>query len=439
MPLNRVDQMVLKFRDVLRETERFGATDLRAYQHKLLDPLLRHARAHVPFYRDRLAPLFDGETIDYARWKHLPLLTRAEAQRQEKALRAPVVPPHLGAVSAGETSGSTGRPLRYLKNELMDVSALAMTDRLYRWWKLDGAKPMATFVAPFRRAADPEGSETFGWRSGFLEGRNYLLDTSGDTDRHLNWLVRVGARYLAVYAAMVPPLAEQSLRRNLKLQFEAVVTRGGVVTPEMRTLCEEAFGGPVIDQYGADEIGQIACQCPRCGKYHVSSEAVLLEVLDEEGNPVGPGETGRVVLTNLYNYAMPLIRYEIGDYATRAARSHRCRVRLPALSSIIGRYRNTFRLADGRVLFPNMAMGGFRPYLGFSQLQVVQTAFDAIEVRYVSDGSGRQPDRASLEAWVRESLDPCFTVRAIEVDAIAPASDGKYEDFLSLLDQPAKA
>ncbi len=431
--MNRTDRMVLKFRDVLRETERLGPDDLRAYQQNLLTPLLLHASAHTSFYRKRLDGVFNGGEVDFSKWSEIPVLTRAEAQRNESALKAAMVPPHLGAVSADETSGSTGRPLRYLKNELMDIAALAMTDRLYRWWRFDGASPMANFVSPRRKAADPDGSETFGWRSGFLEGCTYLLDTSGDADRHVDWLNRIRARYLVSYSSMVPPLAERIRERNLDIGFDRVITRGGVVTDEARALCREVFGGPLVDQYGADEIGQIACECPHCGAYHISAEAVLAEILDEQGAPVKPGETGRVVLTNLYNYAMPLIRYEIGDLATVSPDNLKCKTRLPSLIRIIGRYRNTFTLADGRVLFPNVPMSGFRDYLGYSQIQIVQTEFDRLEVRYVPDGGKRAPDREGLEAWLREGLDPCFGVRVKEVGEIPPSSDGKYEDFLSLI------
>ncbi|MDH3580751.1 MAG: hypothetical protein OEM91_09030, partial [Hyphomicrobiales bacterium] len=368
--MTRADEMVLQFRDVLKETERFDADELRAYQEKLLEPLLLHARKHAPFYRTRLDPLFDGDEVDWARWREIPLLTRAEAQAREKALHAKVTPPHLGWVGADETSGSTGRPLRYLRNELMDIAGLAMMDRLYRWWGFDGDKTLAYFVSPRREIADPTGIENFGWRSGHMKGRHLMRDTSGDVDPHLDWLADIRPAYLVSYASMVPPFAERARERGLKLRFDRVITRGGIVTDEVRALCSEVFGGPLVDQYGADEIGQIACECPHCGAYHINSEAVLVEILDEEGAPVAPGKTGRVVLTNLYNYAMPLIRYEIGDFATVSPTASNCKIRLPSLTRIIGRYRNTFTLADGRILFPNVPMSGFRKFLPHSQIQI---------------------------------------------------------------------
>ncbi|MEC9368692.1 MAG: hypothetical protein VX871_08365 [Pseudomonadota bacterium] len=430
--VSRIEQMVLKFRNVLAETERLDPHDLRTYQEALLQPLLQHARQHSAFYRGRLDPVLGRGEPDFARWSELPILTRAEAQAKGTALSAKQVPPHLGTVSRDETSGSTGRPLRFLKTELTDVAGLAMTDRLYRWWGMDGRKRLASFVSP-RRGVKP-GTVQRGWRQGFPQGEHLVRETSGDMAAHVDWLAAANASYLISYSSLLPSMASIVLDRRERLPMERIVARGGVVTAEMRALCLDAFGAGIADQYGADEIGQIACECPHCGAYHVSAEGVFLEVVDESGAAVGAGATGRVLLTNLYNYAMPLIRYEIGDMAVVAGPDRSCPIRLPRLEKIIGRYRNVFRLRDGRVLFPNMPMSGFRKYIPCQQLQVVQTSFERIEVRYVEDGSGRPADSIGLETWMRNYLDPCFQVEAVVVDEIPRSPSGKYEDFVSVVD-----
>ena len=70
--MNRTDQMILKFREVLKETERLGQDDLRGYQENLLVPLLEHSRKHVPFYRERLDAVFAGDEIDFTKWSSAP-------------------------------------------------------------------------------------------------------------------------------------------------------------------------------------------------------------------------------------------------------------------------------------------------------------------------------------------------------------------------------
>jgi phenylacetate-CoA ligase len=99
----------------------------------------------------------------------------------------------------------------------------------------------------------------------------------------------------------------------------------------------------------------------------------------------------------------------------------------------MGRYRNSFTLHDGRVIFPLVPVARLREFISFEQFQVVQTDYDAIEVRYVPLDPSRPADTAGLEACVREMIDASFNVRAIAVDEIPRSASGKFEDYLSLV------
>ena len=432
---DRIDRMVLKFREVLAATERLGAAGLEAYQHNLLGPLLEHARRNTAFYADRLAPVFPNGRLDLARWNEIPILTRAEAQQQVEALKARHLPPDAGPVSSSESSGSTGRPFLHLKNELVDIASLGMTDRLYRWWGFDGARPMAMFFSRMKDAAPPpDGKSSQGWRSGFPEGTLHMLDMWADTDTQIAWLLARKLSYLMAYPSTILALAERVREDDIDLRFDRVISTAAAVSDEIRDACRNALGCRLIDHYGADEIGHIACECPGCGQYHVGAEGVRVEILDEAGRSCGPGETGRVILTSLYNYAMPFIRYEIGDYATVAKPGRRkCRVALPSLSRVVGRYRNTFTLPDGRIIYPYVQISRFRDFISFSQVQVIQTGYDAIEVRYVKLEPAREPDAAGLGAYLSEALGARFNVQVTAVPEIARSASGKFEDFLSLV------
>jgi len=107
--VDRTDKMVLQFRDVLAETERLSPDELEAYQRQLLEPLLLHARQHVPFYAQRLAPVFPGGKLDLSRFHEIPILTRAQAQANGKTLAAVDLPPHVGDVVEGTFSGTVPR------------------------------------------------------------------------------------------------------------------------------------------------------------------------------------------------------------------------------------------------------------------------------------------------------------------------------------------
>lgn len=434
--LDRIDRMVIQFRDVLAETERLPRHKLRTYQDNLLAPLILHASFTIPFYRDRLAPLVRDGIVDFSSWDEIPVLTRAEAQHNTERLTAQTVPPHAGAVETGETSGSTGRPLRYAINELATVASLGMTDRALRWWKFDGAKSMATVVA---RKAEPRhgngGSTVTGWRVG-SSGPHHLLEASMDLDAQIDWLLARRPNYLTAHSFMLLGLAERVRARGAALRFERINSTSTALTDDIRAICQDVFGSRPIDQYGAREIGLIACECPRCGLYHVNAEALLVEIIDQEGNPCPPGAIGRVVVTSFYNYAMPLIRYELGDFAVAGPARCKCPIRLPTLERILGRYRNAFTLPDGRVIYPYVPVRRLRDFISFQQFQIVQTDYQQIEVRYVPDDRSRPADQSGLEACLRDLIDPCFQVRAIAVDAIARSTSGKFEDYLSLVPHP---
>jgi phenylacetate-CoA ligase len=195
----------------------------------------------------------------------------------------------------------------------------------------------------------------------------------------------------------------------------------------------QVFGTRPIDLYGANETGLLASECPWCGHYHINAETVLVEILTQEGTPSPPGAAGRVVVTSLYNYAMPLIRYEIGDFAIAGPEQLKCRVKLPTLSRIMGRYRNAFTLQTGAVIYPYVPVSRLRQFLSFEQIQIVQTSLTTIEVRYVPADRTAKPNAEGLETCLREYIHPSFNVRAIAVDAIAVSSPGKFEDYLSLV------
>ena len=435
--VDRIERTVRKFRDILAETERLDTQKLRLYQESLLVPLLNHARRNVPFYKKRLAPLFHGDEIDVSRWSEVPILTRAQAQQKKLALTASRIPPHSGSVRSNETSGSTGRPLDFKLNELVDVAALGMTDRVYRWWQFDGERAMASIFPPRSISAPlPDGVTLKGWRPGFPDGLHYIINLPPDADALIDWLIARRPSYLASGSWILAPMAHRVMERGLALRFDGIVTKTTMVSEETRAICLDVFGTRLADQYGADEIGHIASECPSCGEYHISAEAVLVEIVDDAGAPCAPGETGRVILTALYNYAMPFIRYEIGDFATLGIGGGRCHIKLPTLARIVGRYRNTYASADGRVIYPTVQLGRLRDYLSFSQAQLVQTDYGQLELRYVPDEFAGDPDEAGIEGYLRTVVEADLRVRIVAVDEIPRHPSGKFEEFISLVPRP---
>jgi len=182
--------------------------------------------------------------------------------------------------------------------------------------------------------------------------------------------------------------------------------------------------------YTCEEAGYLALQCPDTDDYHVQSENVLLEVLNEAGQPCQPGEIGQVVLTALHNFAMPLIRYALGDYAEIGPRCT-CGRGLPVLRRILGRQRNILTLPDGRRHWPSFPSDRWSHTGPINQIQLVQKTRKFIEVRTAVFRTMTEDERSALITALQGCLEHPFSMQVVEVDQIHRSADLKFEDFIS--------
>src|SRR5262249_17522788 len=236
-----------------------------------------------------------------------------------------------------QTSGSTGMPFRCKVSQSLETMSCALTERMFRWWRVDGKKAFAQITQSTSSGAPPRGGKVMqGWNSARPTGTKYFLSHRFDLDTQLDLLLARPPAYLAPVSGIIKDLALTLQRRGIELKFELLFSCAAPVDSELRALCRSVFGAEIADTYGAREAGHLAAQCPSCG----------------DGSPAASGETGRVVVTPLYNYAMPLIRYELGDYAEVGGTEPPCGIKLPTLRRILGRHRNLFRFRDGTRVWP---------------------------------------------------------------------------------------
>jgi phenylacetate-CoA ligase len=324
----------------LERSQWLSPADLRALQLRQLDALVRHAWLTVPFYRWQWHGSYrSADALDHERFERLPLLTRESLQHEFEELRSKAPPAAHGAISDSRTAGTTGRPVRALKTALTHLwwQVLMLRDHLWRRRDFDGT------LASIR--AGLEEREAQGWepvtRMLAATGRSVALGLPASVDAQLEWLRRHAPDYLQTSPANAAALARASIEHGIRFPaLREVRTSGEPVSAETRALCREAWGVPVTDLYGADEAGCIALQCPAHEHYHVQSESVLVEVLDAKDRSCSPGMVGRVVVTTLQNFAMPLVRYDIGDLA-EVGDPCPCGRGLPVLRRIAGRVSDT--------------------------------------------------------------------------------------------------
>ena len=300
------DAAVLALLFQMESTQWLSTETLHEQQNQQLGALLDHARRHCRYYRDRLPD-------NIGRWHEIPLLTRADLQTQADAIRASAYPQAHGKTFDIATGGSTAEPVTVRRTALTQLFWQAATLRDHLWHRRD----LSSTMAIIRQFPEPVDSTKPGrWGGVLCSGPAWHLPISTAVEAQLRWLRGVDPDILLTYPANLDALLTQMRHEGIALaRLREVRTVSGTVTATLRERCQQALGVPLSDLYSAQEVGVIALQCPESGLLHVQSEHVLLEVLDEQGQPCREGEIGQVVVTDLHNFAMPLIRYALRDWA----------------------------------------------------------------------------------------------------------------------------
>lgn len=435
--------------DGLKVSQWWPAADLVTSQHAQLAWLLGWAATEVPYYEgtDWARPAGKALAASLARdpacfpglWRALPLLTKPQVRALGSKLNARRLPPGHGPVTQLRTSGSTGIPVEVLATAPTRMLWDALTIREHLWWRRDFTQRMGVIRFRKRQQREGDGQVRAGWGApvGLLyrSGPSSAIHIGKSVEQLADWLVSFDPTYLLAYPSIMDPLLDAvAARGGRPPSLEEVRLISEPVDPELQARLATQWQVRCTDLYSANEVGYIAFRCREQGALHVQSESLLVEVLDDAGQPCTPGETGRVVVTSLHNLATPLIRYDIGDYAELGGPCP-CGRGLPVLTRVLGRVRNLVRTPDGRRYWP-VSLGQIRSVTPIVQTQFVQTALDTVELRVVCSRelSPAETDDAVLKT--RRALGYEFQVRIVPLTEIPRGPTGKFEEFLSLIDTP---
>lgn len=414
------------------QSQWWGGEELRACQFEQLGLMLRHARETVPFYAERLPSCgLDTDRLSPEDFARLPVLRRSELQQSAGRMESWQVPPSHGQVREGYTSGSTGRPLRFLGTGVTGLFFHALMLRDHCWQKRDLSARLAVIRSKIASAGHPNWGP--GTADVFQTGPADILDIGNDIERQLDWIAEKRPAYLLTHPSNLRDLAMESLRRQFRpAGLRQARTFGEALHDGLRELVRDAWGVEIADTYSSEECGYIALQCPAGNSYHIQAESLLVEVLDATGRPCGPGETGRVVVTTLHNFAMPLVRYEIGDHA-EVGKPCPCGRGLPVLARIHGRSRNMLQLPDGRRHWPSFPARMWLQIAPIEQFRLVQTEMDRVEVLYVMRRDLNAEEAQRLAAALHIQLGYPFVITFRRLDRIERGANRKFEDFVSEL------
>jgi phenylacetate-CoA ligase len=271
-------------------------------------------------------------------------------------------------------------------------------------------------MARMRRKS--QGRSSLGPIVHLLRGREKTVTVGSDANEVLTQILKFDPKLIRGTPSYLRLLVEAMAERGIEgLGDKVIRTEGEVTDEETRRYLESSFKCKVFDEYSSWDFGNGAWQCTEREGYHIDADLLILEVV--RGNEqVSPGETGEIVVTNLLNYAMPLIRYRVGDIGALDDKTCSCGRGLPLLKSIEGRKADCFTLPGGQLITPRTMMTVIQGTRGVSRYQAVQESMNQVGIELMRRGN--EPDVSGDELVAR-----CHNVLGEDMEIVVSITDRK--------------
>lgn len=403
--------------------------ELEARQLQALRNLLNHAATTCDYYRQLfrssgLQPAHVNGLSDFQRW---PLMTRETIRQNREAMRTTAPVRRMSKA----TGGSSGEPLQFDLDSGSNDRRTAMMWRGYHWaGAAPGTRQLYVWGSPIGNVPT--------WKRLKIDLHhrfdNHLIVSCFEftPDKMRTHFERMNHYRADVIVAYTNPLYE--FARYLEREgLEPVAPRSIIVGAEklhsfQRELIERVFRAPIFETYGSREFMLIGAECDQHDGLHLSMENLLVEVLNDDGSPTPGGQEGNLVITDLFNYGMPFIRYVNGDRAIAGFEQCRCGRGLPLLKQVVGRQLDTLETPDGRKIpgefFPHL----IKDFPAIRRFQVVQETIQQITLKLVVEGGLlAETDRENLLGAIHACTGTVVDVRLQLVDDIPLTKAGKLK------------
>ncbi len=407
----------------LRRTSQLSEKELIDLQNVKLQKLLKYSLSSVPYYAE-LNSLINQNAIDI---KKFPIIDKQVLSEQQDSLLS--LPKEKLFKNA--SSGSTGQQsIVYWSKEEQSINRATQI----LWWEWAGycfGDPLLqTGITPNR---------------GFVKSiKDKLLNTyylqafthsKEDVVKALRWAQRQDGPVLAGYASSLYVIARYALEENIQVKFKAAVCWGDKLFDHYKKTIQQAFDIQVCETYGSAEGLMMGGQKDLEYMYLMSSN-VYVELLDNNGNEVKDGELGHVIVTNLNGYAMPLIRYRIGDLAIKLPREEYPENRanqFPLWQKIIGRDTDLVITESGKYLVVHSFTGVFEHIPEIKQFCVIQNSRSGILIQYIKGENFTEQLLEKAKNKILSYINEPFNIEFIEVETIPVTKSGKPQLIISKL------
>lgn len=340
-----------------------------------LKKLLSHATTHCPFYSELYRENHTAINLtSLADLKNIPTITKQDIIDHQSTISAGL---SRHRVSAKTTGGSSGHPVTILKNVEALARERAATWRSYAWAGVQIGDPQARFWGiPLTK------KNQFKYRIIDLIANRIRLSAfdMGDfaMSRYFTRIIKFKPVYLYGYVSMIDAFGQyvKDKRLNLPDSVIAIITTSEILSDQIRHRIKSNLSRNVFNEYGCGEVGSIAHECS-CGSMHIMADNLIVEIED----------SGEIIVTDLHNYAMPLIRYRLNDFAKFSNKQCSCGCTFPVIEKIYGRAYDLIQLSYGKTLHPEIIMYVFEEFKdkfkGLKQFQFVQHDFNKASINLV--------------------------------------------------------
>lgn len=415
----------------MEDTQWWSPEQLRALQLRKLQSLLTEVGEQVPYYRDLFKRLsFNPRAVASLNdLRKLPFLTKTEIRAHTESLK------HEQARSLARfnTGGSSGEPLIFFIGKERVSHDVAAKWRATRWWNVDIGDPeIVVWGSPIELGAQ----DRVRWLRDQLI-RTELLPAFEMSDAKLDGFLDAirskKPKMLFGYPSALTHIAKHAQKRGLAMNDLGI--RVAFVTSErlydeQRATISQVFGCPVANGYGGRDAGFIAHQCPD-GGMHLTSEDIIVELVDKSGAPVPDGDPGEIVVTHLATRDFPFIRYRTGDVAVMDTATCACGRGLPMLKEIQGRTTDFVVAQDGTVLHGLALIYAIRDLPGVESFKIVQENLEHTQVYLITTSAFDPSCIHDIVQTFKKRLGSGVQVLVQQVQTIPPEKSGKFRYVVS--------
>jgi len=427
---------IVKNISFLEKSQWWPKEKIEEFQNQNLRRIIKHAYDTVPFYRKTFKELGLKTSNFKTRedLKKLPILTRDTIKQQfpdgivsETADKTKLTPAH--------TSGSTGEPMPFYKDPGSRSWGWAATLRAWQWAGYSlGDKYIRLSIYPSSKPGDRLRNRLL--RCMYFHTYNISEKNLGD---YVKKIIRFKPSFIRGYTSAIYLIAKRMRDDGLTdITLDGVSTTGENIFAHQREIIESQFECSVFDGYGSGECYSIAFECEEQAGYHITSENMMVELL-RDGEEIGPSELGELVVTNLTNYSMPILRYRVGDITRTSTDVCPCGRSLPLLSKIEGRDTDIIITPSKRFLIVHFFTGFFESITEVDQFQIVQTEPHELTIKIVKNNAFTDRVQERIRKGIQDYAGDDVMLVFDFVDEIPLEKSGKrrfvishkdYSDFL---------